>query len=56
MLCEVSSPVTEANGGGLKVLVRLMEKFSCLEVPGCQSLTTKYEVCCLLGYCPHDTP
>ena len=31
-----SSPVTEATDGGLKVLVELMEKCSCLEeVPGC---------------------
>ena len=32
MLCELSSPVTEANDGGLKCLVGLMVKCSFLEI------------------------
>ena len=35
MLCELSSPVTEATEGGLKLLVGLIVKCSGLEVPGC---------------------
>ena len=35
MLCEVSSPLTEATYSGLKASLRLMEKYSYLEVPGC---------------------
>ena len=36
MLCEVLSPMTESTYGGLKLLVGLMKKCSCLdEVPGC---------------------
>ena len=34
MLCELST-VTEATNGGLKLLLGLMVKCSCLEVPGC---------------------
>ena len=30
LLCEAFSPVREATDGGLKVLVELMEKYSCL--------------------------
>ena len=55
MLCELSSPVTDVTDGGLKVLVRLMVKCSCLENWGCWSSTTKYEVCWLFGCCPLDT-
>ena len=33
-MCELPSPVTEATEGGLKLLVGLMGKFSCLAVPG----------------------
>ena len=32
MLCEPSAPVTEATEGGLKLLIGLMVKCSCLEV------------------------
>ena len=35
MLCELSSPVTEATEGGLKLLVGRVVKCSCLEVPSC---------------------
>ena len=35
MFCEHSSPVTEAADGRWKVLLGLMVKCSCLEVPGC---------------------
>ena len=49
MLCALSSPVTEATDGELKVLVGLMVECSCLEVAGCCLSTTRYEVCYLLG-------
>ena len=55
MLCELSSLVTVATDHGLKALVGLMVKCSCLEVPGCSSLTTRCEdyghqgCCCPLG-------
>ena len=51
MLCVLSLHVTEATGGGFNALVRLMVKCNCLEVPGCCSTTTRYEVCGLLGCC-----
>ena len=35
ILCELSFPVTEAIEGGLELLLGLMVKCSCLEVPGC---------------------
>ena len=34
MLCELSSSVTEATEGGLKLLLGLMMTCYCLEVPG----------------------
>ena len=34
MLCDLTSPVAEATEGGLKALVGLMGKCSCLEVSG----------------------
>ena len=33
-MCELSSPLTEATDGGLKLLLGLMVKCSCLEVAG----------------------
>ena len=54
MLCAISSPVTEATDSGLKLLLGLMVKCSCLEVLGCCSPTAKYEVCGPLG-CPLGT-
>ena len=47
MLCALSPPVTETTDGGLKTLVMLMVKCSCLEVPGYYLSTNKYEVCAL---------
>ena len=35
MLCELPCPVTEAREGGLKLLLGLMVKYSCLEAPVC---------------------
>ena len=35
MLSALSLPVTEVTDGGLKTLLGLMVKCSCLEVPGC---------------------
>ena len=56
MLCELFSHVTEATDGGLKLLLGLMVKCSCLEIPGCCSFTTKYEVSGHLGcYCHFGT-
>ena len=40
MLCALSSLVTEATVGGLKTLVGLMVKCSCLKVSVCWSSTT----------------
>ena len=40
MLSKLSSPVTEATEGGLKLLPGQMVKCGCLKVPGCQPLTT----------------
>ena len=54
MLYVVTS-VAEATEGGLKLLLGLVVKCICLEVPGCRSLTTKYKICCPLGCCPLDT-
>ena len=50
ILCALSLPVTEATDSGLKALVGLMVKCSSLELPGCCSSTTRYEVCGPLGY------
>ena len=56
MLCALSSPVTEATDDGLKDLLRLMMKCSCLEVLGCWSSTTTWKVYGPLGCCcPLDT-
>ena len=53
MLWTLSSPVTKAIDGGLKYLVRLMVKCSCLEVPACCLSTTRQHGCCHLGCrCP----
>ena len=51
MLCEFYLLVTEAADGGLKILLWLMVKCSCLDIPDCWSSTTTYEVCCILGCC-----
>ena len=51
MLCELSSPVTEATNSGLKLLLELVVKCSSLEVLGCYLSTNKYEVCGPLSCC-----